>query len=55
LREFSEVYFNGGHSLALVYQGMHCGVLCGGWKWVVLGREKGRWQVLPWVTSEAVS
>jgi len=49
LHRFTEVFFNPNHTLALVEQGMWCGVLCGNWEWVVLQRKDGKWQMLPWV------
>jgi hypothetical protein len=55
LHRFTEAFFNTNHSLALVEQGMWCGVLCGNWTWVVLERREGRWEVLPWVHSFLVS
>jgi hypothetical protein len=55
LHQFTQVFFNANHTLALVEQGMWCGPLCGNWTWVVLERRDGRWQVLPWVHTFMVS
>jgi hypothetical protein len=55
LHRFTEVFFNANHTLALVEEGMWCGTLCGNWTWVVLGRRKGRWEILPWVHTSAIS
>jgi hypothetical protein len=55
LHRFTEVFFNANHRLALVEEGMWCGSLCGNWTWVVLERREGRWQMLPWVHTFAVS
>ena len=55
LHRFTEVFFNANHTLALVEEGMWCGPLCGNWTWVVLERRKGRWEILPWVHTFAVS
>ena len=50
IHSFSEVYFNPERTLAMLYQGIYCGGLCGNWKWVVLERKEGKWMPLPWVT-----
>jgi hypothetical protein len=55
LHAFSEAYFNPKHTLALVYQGVYCGSLCGNWAWVALERSGSDWRVLPWVLTGAVS
>ena len=55
LHLFSEVFFNTNHTLALVEEGMWCGALCGNWTWVVLARGEGRWAMLPWVRTYAIS
>lgn len=48
LHRFTEVYFNAHHTLALVEQGMWCGMLCGNWTWVALEKKNGQWKMLPW-------
>lgn len=55
LHRFSEVFFNANHTLVLVEEGMWCGTLCGNWTWVVLERREGRWAMLSWVQTFAVS
>ncbi|MDR3793175.1 MAG: hypothetical protein P4L03_07330 [Terracidiphilus sp.] len=55
LHQFSEVYFNPGHTLALVQQGMWCGYLCGNWTWVVLERKNNHWKILPWTRGSIVA
>jgi hypothetical protein len=55
LHQFTEVFFNANHTLALVEEGMWCGSLCGNWTWVALERREGRWTVLPWVHTFVVS
>jgi hypothetical protein len=55
LHRFTEVFFNANHTLALAEEGMWCGSRCGNWVWVVLERREGRWEVLPWVHTFAVS
>lgn len=55
LHQFSEVFFNADHTLALVEEGMLCGTLCGNWAWVALEHKEGRWQMLPWVCAAAIS
>lgn len=55
LHQFTQVFFNANHTLALVEQGMWCGSLCGNWTWVVLERREGRWEVLPWVHTIMMS
>jgi hypothetical protein len=55
LHRFTEVFFNADHTLALVEEGMWCGSLCGNWRWVVLERRDGRWEMLPWVHTFTIS
>ena len=49
MHSFTAVYFNRAHALAMTEIGMYCGGLCGNWRWVVLERINGHWQILPWV------
>lgn len=49
MHSFTAVYFNRAHTLAMTEIGMYCGGLCGNWRWVVLERINGQWQILPWV------
>jgi hypothetical protein len=55
LHRFTEVFFNANHTLALVEQGMWCGILCGNWTWVVLERRDGQWKMLPWTHMAMIS
>lgn len=55
LHRFTEVFFNANHTLALVEEGMWCGLSCGNWTWVVLERKGERWEMLPWVRMAAGS
>lgn len=55
MHSFTAVFFNRAHTLAMTEIGMYCGGLCGMWRWVVLERKNGEWQVLPWVVSFTVS
>ena len=55
LHIYSEVFFNGDHTLALVEQGTVCGPLCGYWSWVVLERRYGHWKKLPWESNITVA
>jgi hypothetical protein len=55
LYRFTEVFFNANHTLAVVEQGMWCGMLCGRWTWVVLERKEGGWVAQPWVTTSMIS
>ncbi|MFC6645152.1 hypothetical protein ACFQBQ_06030 [Granulicella cerasi] len=55
LHEFSEVYFNPQHTLALVHQGMWCGGLCGNWEWVALEKKNGKWSTLSWTNMVTFS
>lgn len=55
MHQFTEVFFNANHTLALVEEGMWCGSLCGNWTWVVLQRKKDGWETLPWVRAAAFS
>ena len=41
---FSEVYFDGKHRAALVYQYEWCANLCAGGSWVYLEKHDGRWE-----------
>jgi hypothetical protein len=55
MHQFTEVFFNANHTLALVEEGMWCGSLCGNWMWVVLQRKQDGWEMLPWVRAAAFS
>jgi hypothetical protein len=55
MHSFTAVYFNKTHTLAMTEIGMYCGSLCGAWRWVVLERKNGRWQILPWVLMSTMS
>ena len=55
MHSFTAVYFNRAHTLAMTEIEMYCGSLCGMWRWVVLEKKNGEWQVLPWVISFTVS
>ena len=48
LNSFSEVYFSGHHSIAMVYTQQTCGGNCGTGYWVVLELRDGQWKQLPW-------
>ena len=56
LVEVSAVGFNADKTVAIVYVGHHCGLLCGGGAVHVLLKKQGRWQPLatiiacPWVS-----
>jgi hypothetical protein len=49
MHSFTAVYFDRKHTLAMTEIGVYCGPLCGNWRWVVLERTNGQWQILPWV------
>jgi hypothetical protein len=55
LHSFTAVYFNSAHTLAMTEIGMYCGGLCGNWRWVVLERKNGQWEILPWTVMSAIS
>lgn len=55
MHNFTAVYFNRAHTLAMTEIGMYCGGLCGNWRWVVLEHEDGQWQTLPWVRMNMIS
>jgi hypothetical protein len=55
MHSFTAVNFNDAHTLAMTEIGMYCGGLCGNWRWVVLERKDGHWQVLPWVRMSMMS
>ena len=55
MHSFTAVYFNRTHTLAMTEIGMYCGGLCGNWRWVVLERRNGQWQILPWVRMYSIS
>jgi hypothetical protein len=46
--ELSAVGFNPEKTIAIVYIGHYCGVLCGGGEFHVLQKEDGRWKLLKW-------
>jgi len=46
--ELSAVGFNADRSIAMVYIGHHCGVLCGGGEFHILQKEEGHWKSLKW-------
>ncbi|MGO4209972.1 hypothetical protein AB4Y89_20740 [Terriglobus sp. 2YAB30_2] len=53
--QFTEVFFNANHTLALVEEGIWCGSLSGNWMWVALQRQQDGWEMLPWVRAAAFS
>ncbi len=55
MHSFTAVYFNHAHTLAMTEIGMYCGGLCGNWRWVVLERRNGQWQILPWESASPIS
>lgn len=55
MHSFTAVYFNRVRTLAMTEIGMYCGGLCGMWRWVVLEKKNGQWQVLPWVHGYTIS
>jgi hypothetical protein len=55
LHSFTAVYFNREQTLAMTKIGMYCGSLCGMWRWVVLEKKNGEWQILPWVHTYTIS
>jgi len=55
MHSFTAVYFNRTHTLAMTEIGMFCGTLCGNWRWIVLERKNGQWQILPWVRMSMIS
>jgi hypothetical protein len=55
MHSFTAVYFSHAHTLAMTQIGMYCGGTCGNWRWVVLERLNGQWQILPWVRMSAIS
>ncbi len=46
--ELSAVGFNADKTVAVVYVGHHCGTLCGGGDFHVLGKKDGKWSPLKW-------
>ena len=48
---FSDVYFNFEHTLAMVFVADWCGAKCGLIRWVVLKKENGAWNTLPWAVQ----
>jgi hypothetical protein len=55
MHSFTAVYFNRAHTVAMTEIGMYCGGLCGNWRWVVLERRNGQWQIVPWVRMSMMS
>jgi hypothetical protein len=55
LSSFSEVYFNGHHTAALVYASAWCGGLCAQQFWAAFELKDGRWHRLDWKSSFIVS
>jgi hypothetical protein len=51
LIELSAVGFNGDKTIAVVYMGHSCGMLCGGGTFHVLEKVEGKWQPLEWKGS----
>lgn len=49
--ELSAVGFNTEKTVAVVYIGHNCGVLCGGGHFHVLQKREGKWQPLKWKGS----
>ena len=54
MHSFTAVYFNRAHTLAMTEIGMYCGGLCGMWRWVVLEKKNGEWQILPSVRAYTI-
>jgi hypothetical protein len=50
--ELSAVGFNSEKTVAVVYAGHHCGLLCGGGSFHVLRKKDGKWQPLKWNGSD---
>ena len=46
--ELSAVGFNPNKTVAVVYMGHHCGMLCGGGGFHVLEKKDGKWVALDW-------
>jgi hypothetical protein len=46
--ELSAVGFNDDKTVAVLYIGHHCGMLCGGGQFHVLQKKDGKWQPLKW-------
>jgi hypothetical protein len=49
--ELSAVGFNSNKTVAVVYMGHHCGMLCGGGGFHVLEKKDGQWVALEWKGS----
>ncbi|HEV8367535.1 MAG TPA: hypothetical protein VGQ39_06240 [Pyrinomonadaceae bacterium] len=49
--ELSAVGFNANKTVAVVYMGHHCGMLCGGGGFHVLEKKDGQWVALDWKGS----
>lgn len=49
--ELSAVGFNADKTVAVVYTGHSCGMLCGGGGFHVLGKKDGKWMPLKWKGS----
>jgi hypothetical protein len=49
--ELSAVGFNADKTVAVVYKGHHCGMLCGGGDFHVLEKKDGKWSPLKWKGS----
>jgi hypothetical protein len=49
--ELSAVGFNANKTVAVVYMGHHCGMLCGGGGFHVLEKKDGQWVALEWKGS----
>lgn len=52
---FSEVYFNRGRTIALVYATHWCGNLCGQGIWFALRLRDGQWKQLEWNAANWIS
>jgi hypothetical protein len=50
--QLSAVGFNATKTVAVVYMGHHCGLLCGGGQFYVLQKRDGKWQSLTWQGNE---
>ena len=46
--ELSAVGFNDDKTIAVVYMGYHCGIVCGGGEFHVLQKKDGKWIPLEW-------
>jgi len=46
--ELSAVGFNADKTVAVVYMGHHCGMLCGGGGFHILQKKDGKWTALKW-------